>query len=338
MAMEFMKRYQSCTGEDYRLTPEQMKKVNASVLFDGEFWKLIGKVREKNAVSKENGQKPDDIPISGKFISTSPAGTLGNFHATIEGKLVFTDKADPEIEEHTLQSNWKVVGTVSYFDRWDFDIQETTKGKPGTEYHAGRDQTTNTRVRLANLFLPGRPFDITSETVAFEILPGDYRFLINGDSTYTESVEYSAKGKAIIKRVREHSEEKRPTGPLGFMASARLLLGLSRIAFEPGQRNSKLCIQPRNFPTKRETISKRHGISPDDISGSDIDQPDYRSGFIRKVKVNGKVQEKIYLSAYSWQLYWDGLDPLTKGEVSEVCFNGLFIPGGKLFEVANLAN
>jgi len=78
-------------------------------------------------------------------------GTLGNFTITYTGTVAV--KPD---------GSWVFTGTMTFHDFWDFD----PKGSG-----SGRSSQGELKVRVANLLLPGKPFDIDS--VAVDVTQSD---------------------------------------------------------------------------------------------------------------------------------------------------------------------
>jgi hypothetical protein len=73
-------------------------------------------------------------------------GTLGNFTIHWNGNV-----------EVRKDGTWTFTGTVDFYDFWDFDPKGSGSGRPWP---------AEVKVRVANTFLPGKPFDIFSERVA----------------------------------------------------------------------------------------------------------------------------------------------------------------------------
>ncbi len=330
MAEKFMTRYQDCTGETYRLTKEEMVKIFPRVLFDGKYLEIWERVMRLNSEAEKTDSLPEGFELTESVLSSSPAGTLGNFWAHINGRVEFTRKP----HENDEGDNWRIVGTVSFFDIWDFDEQKSLDpNKVVVGEKGGRDAPTNLRVKLANLFLPGKPFKIVSETANFVLTFPDRYFRIEGLSFPKTRTEYSPKGQALIRRIEEASAA-RTDGKFSLRQSAILMLGIARGLAEPPVRNSSLCVKSENYPPNREAQQKRMpGVS---ISGGTSDLPDYTADHLYNAPVNGRVRDVVYLSFYDFSVYANGRIGLESGQSPEVCFSGNFIPSSNLFEVVSL--
>jgi hypothetical protein len=72
-------------------------------------------------------------------------GTLGNFTIHWNGNV-----------EVRRDGTWTFTGNVDFYDFWDFDPKGSGSGRPWP---------AEVKVRAANAFLPGKPFDIYSVKV-----------------------------------------------------------------------------------------------------------------------------------------------------------------------------
>ncbi len=143
-----------------------------------------------------------------------------------------------------------MTGTVSYSDVWDFN--------PPKKGESWRGEAGDYRVALARLFLPGKPFQIESETVDFVLEPGWSHYKIGGVQRAPIETSYSAKGRALITEIANHLDNKPKNKTLTIAQTARLLVALSRSTFEPAP-SVRLCITLDNLP--------RDGSKPDLFNG-----------------------------------------------------------------------
>jgi hypothetical protein len=82
-------------------------------------------------------------------------GTLGNFTIYWNGDVIVAP-----------DGRWSFTGAVSFYDFWDFDPKGSGSNRP---------LPAEIKVRVADMFLPGRPFAISSTTVPARQSNGDAR-------------------------------------------------------------------------------------------------------------------------------------------------------------------
>jgi hypothetical protein len=144
---KFLNNYMDDTGTAITLTQQEMVDVNprvnitTSLGFRRELTDLQAKVKASAAAGTPTpAAKYIEVSGPGQAMTN---GTLGNF--TIRYKGMLTVNSD---------GTWTFVGTMSFYDIWDFDP------KPfGT---SGRSTPGEIKVRVAAVGLPGQPFEIFS--------------------------------------------------------------------------------------------------------------------------------------------------------------------------------
>lgn len=148
---KFLDNYMDDTGKALTLTLQEMIDCNPivdlrrSTVFMAEVAKLAAAGGgTKSIVAKGWG-------------GARTNGTLGNFTITYTGTV--SVKAD---------GSWTFVGTMTFYDYWDFD----PKGK-----NSGRSEAGEQKVRVAAALLPGRPFHVYSESAAVSQTSSDDRGL-----------------------------------------------------------------------------------------------------------------------------------------------------------------
>ncbi len=148
---KFLNNYMNDAGNAITLSHQEMQDVNPRIninhrrsrQYKQELTALQLKMRDSAA---DNNSQP--VPQV-KYIEVSGPGqamtngTLGNF--TIKYKGVLTVMPD---------GNWTFVGTMSFYDYWDFD--------PKSFGRSGRSTAGEVKTRVAATLLPGRAFKIYS--------------------------------------------------------------------------------------------------------------------------------------------------------------------------------
>jgi hypothetical protein len=86
-----------------------------------------------------------NVDFSGPAVAGTN-GTLGAFTVNYKGTLDVGKTGD-----------WIFIGTVDFYDFWDFDPRGDGKG---------RSVIGEVKVRITNKVLPGKPFDVTSELLS----------------------------------------------------------------------------------------------------------------------------------------------------------------------------
>jgi hypothetical protein len=143
---KFLNNYMDDTGTPITLTQQEMIDVNPIV----DITQSLAFQAQLAALRTEAYAAPNVTPVV-KYIEVNGPGqartngTLGNFTIMYRGAL--TVKFD---------GDWIFVGGMTFYDVWDFDP------KPfGT---SGRSTAGELKTRVAAAFLPGRPFEIFSES------------------------------------------------------------------------------------------------------------------------------------------------------------------------------
>lgn len=144
---KFLNNYMDDTGAPITLTQQEMIDVNPIVNisrsrgFQTELAALQAQVKASNAAGTPT-PAVRYIEVSGPGQAMTN-GTLGNFTIRYRGILTVTASGD-----------WTFIGTMNFYDVWDFDP------KPfGT---SGRSTIGELKTRAAAAFLPGRSFEIFS--------------------------------------------------------------------------------------------------------------------------------------------------------------------------------
>lgn len=161
---KFLNNYMDDTGTPITLTAQEMADVNPRVNLKASrgFLSELAAL-QKQAASYAAAGAP--VPAI-KYIEVSGPGqamtngTLGNF--TIYYKGMLTVNGD---------GTWTFVGTMRFYDYWDFD----PKGAG-----SGRSVAGEVKTRVGAYFLPGQPFEINSEEVALFQADTDARVTWSG--------------------------------------------------------------------------------------------------------------------------------------------------------------
>ncbi|MBN8687304.1 MAG: hypothetical protein J0M10_09805 [Chitinophagales bacterium] len=144
----FIDHYELGKGQTYTMNQQEMKDVN--MLPVG----IQGRSADEAArfASILSGLKPGQSTTVDLNVLTGAAtsGTLGNFYANFSGVLTRTKNTDGSL-------GWNFTGTIQMNDFWDFDPDPTMKKRP---------ELAEKLVRLANKYLEGQAFKITSERVS----------------------------------------------------------------------------------------------------------------------------------------------------------------------------
>jgi len=184
---ELVRHYAFGKGRTFPLPRAKMEQViepghKALRLFSPSFANLWAAHREvKQQMAAEHGvQQGQTSPVTDELTVTRPIEdratvdcqypTLGAFQCRIHGTL--TVRWMPNMRDFDIQ----FAGTMSWFDRWDFDpLVPDESAPPGSAApgKGGRSEDAERGTRLAHTFLPGTPFDVVSETVAVHQRPND---------------------------------------------------------------------------------------------------------------------------------------------------------------------
>lgn len=135
-------------GESFHLTRQQMVDCNPyiTLLKSRKFNDCLRSMAEKTPRSPA---QPQSILL--RFTTLAGAltnGTLGQFTVNVKGNLIFK-----------AMDNWEFVGTMDFYDEWDFDIKDFDTG--------GRSLQGELKTRFAHYVMPGQGFKVNSETVGF---------------------------------------------------------------------------------------------------------------------------------------------------------------------------
>jgi hypothetical protein len=110
-------------------------------------------------------------PIEDRATIDCQYPTLGAFQCRLSGTL--TVRWVPNFRDFDVEFS----GTMSWWDRWDFDpLVPDESAPPGSQTapgSGGRSEDAEWGTRLAHTFLPGTPFDVTSDTVPVRQKPND---------------------------------------------------------------------------------------------------------------------------------------------------------------------
>lgn len=150
MPRKFLNNYMDDTGNPITLTLQEMQDINPRVNINHprsrQFKRELAALQQQMLDSAGNGGEA--VPQV-KYIEVSGPGqamtngTLGNF--TIKYKGMLTVMPD---------GNWTFIGTMSFYDIWDFD--------PKPFGRSGRSTAGELKTRVASTFLPGQAFKIFS--------------------------------------------------------------------------------------------------------------------------------------------------------------------------------
>ena len=138
---KFLNNYMDDTGTPITLTQQEMIDCNPIV----DLHRSTAFVAEVASLKKAGGGSKT-IKVSG-WGGALTNGTLGNFTIHYSGTVNVTGSGD-----------WDFKGQMDFYDYWDFDPKPFGKG-------SGRPIPAEVKVRVANLALPGQPFDIKSVSV-----------------------------------------------------------------------------------------------------------------------------------------------------------------------------
>ena len=133
-------------------------------------------------LSSEHGVRQGETsPVTEELTLTRPVEdratvdcqypTLGAFQCRISGTL--TVRWIPNFRAFDVE----FAGTMSWWDRWDFDPLVPDETAPPVQTTApgagGRSEDAEWGTRLAHHLLPGTPFDVVSDSVAVRQKPID---------------------------------------------------------------------------------------------------------------------------------------------------------------------
>ncbi|MDD4881617.1 MAG: hypothetical protein PHX10_08580, partial [Gallionellaceae bacterium] len=144
---KFLRNYIWGHGNPIKLSLQEMKDCNPVINLNksGPFTRRLEKLRNEAAATRKSVAYPFTLEM---VAGAATNGTLGQFTVRFAGKLV----VEPD-------GGWAADGTMDFSDTWDFDPKDPDKG--------GRSGQGEAKTRIGNTFLPGTPFQITSETTAF---------------------------------------------------------------------------------------------------------------------------------------------------------------------------
>ncbi|HWA82958.1 MAG TPA: hypothetical protein VG820_05975, partial [Fimbriimonadaceae bacterium] len=137
-----LNNYMDGKGKPLVLTEDQMRAVNGTLDFRRSA-AFETKRTELEAAANKGGRTMSGA-VSGRFLS--PAlnnGTLGGFTVHYDGQLSVTPKGA-----------WTYLGTIDYFDRWDFDPRPLSA-------KSGRSALGELKTRVG-AYIEGEPFDVRS--------------------------------------------------------------------------------------------------------------------------------------------------------------------------------
>lgn len=135
----FLNNYMDDTGAAITMTQKQMQDCNpiVDIRRSTAFMAQVARLQAAGG-----GTEPVKCNGWGGALTN---GTLGNFTIHWNGNV-----------EVRKDGTWTFAGTVDFYDFWDFDPKGSGSGRPWP---------AEVKVRVANTFLPGKPFDIFSEKV-----------------------------------------------------------------------------------------------------------------------------------------------------------------------------
>lgn len=148
---KFLNNYMDDTGNAITLSLQEMQDVNPRININHrrsrQFKQELAALQQQmlDSAAANNGQpvpqvKSIEVYGPGQAMTN---GTLGNF--TIKYKGILTVMPD---------GNWTFIGTMSFYDYWDFD--------PKPFGRSGRSTAGEVKTRVAANFLPGQAFYIYS--------------------------------------------------------------------------------------------------------------------------------------------------------------------------------
>ncbi len=155
--------YVSGKGEPIKLNNSEMSQVNLK-----PFGLTTGSIPSQISKQIEGIVPGESRKVNFKLINAQAAtsGTLGQF--TVIGKGTYTQGE---------MNTWSFSGTMEFFDIYDFNL-ETNEETAARESNTGvgRSEEAQEQVQLANTFLPGENFEVTSEKVIITQTHKDKKF------------------------------------------------------------------------------------------------------------------------------------------------------------------
>jgi hypothetical protein len=145
----FLNNYMDDTGAAITLNQQQMQDCNpiVDIRRSSAFMAQVARLQAAGG-----GTEP--VSVSG-WGGAMTNGTLGNFTIHWNGTVVVSP-----------DGSWTFTGTIDFYDFWDFDPKGSGSGRP---------LPAEIKVRVADMFLPGRPFPIHSVRVPASQSSGDAR-------------------------------------------------------------------------------------------------------------------------------------------------------------------
>lgn len=139
MPRMFLNHYMDDTGAPITMTQQQMQDCNpiVDIRRSPAFMQQVARIQAA-------GGGTEAVRCNG-WGGALTNGTLGNFTIHWLGNV-----------EVRRDGSWTFSGTVDFYDFWDFDPKGSGSGRPWP---------AEVKVRVANAFLPGRPFPIHSVAV-----------------------------------------------------------------------------------------------------------------------------------------------------------------------------
>ncbi|CAN5909646.1 hypothetical protein BH11PSE8_BH11PSE8_00640 [soil metagenome] len=174
---KFLRNYIWGKGTPIKLTLQEMKDcnpmidLNASKPFVARVTKLQAEAAAKNAQVV--------YPFTLEMVAGAATnGSLGQFTVKFKGQI----DAEPD-------GSWLAKGTMEFSDTWDFDPRDAATG--------GRSGQGEAKTRFADQVLPGTPFEISSESTAFEQTQADALIVWAGGTPKAELDKVSKSDLAI---------------------------------------------------------------------------------------------------------------------------------------------
>lgn len=143
----FLNNYMDDTGTAITMTQKQMQDCNpiVDIRRSTAFMSQVARLQAA-------GGGTEAVKCNG-WGGALTNGTLGNFTIHWNGNV-----------EVRKDGTWTFAGTVDFYDFWDFDPKGSGSGRPWP---------AEVKVRVADAFLPGKPFDILSVKVPASQSAGD---------------------------------------------------------------------------------------------------------------------------------------------------------------------
>ena len=155
VAKKLFRNYMNCKAQELKLNGQEMVDLYAVPTWEkdseayGRMVRFAKSVVDLKVPLESKTQEFDLFAMSG-------GGTLGTFAIHFSGVMKYL-APDDKAMAMPQGKNIVLEGTFSYSDRWDFDPKA-----PGAR---GGGETAEASTRIANKFMSGRAFDVTSELV-----------------------------------------------------------------------------------------------------------------------------------------------------------------------------